>query len=125
MKALDQKHLLKVASRELIPETIRRRPKQPYRAPDGKCFFGPHSPDYAADLLSPEAVRRFGLFDPQAVSLLVDKFQKNRAIGVKDNMAMIGVLSTQLLVQQFIDRFKEAPQSCNIPTLSVRSAISS
>jgi asparagine synthase (glutamine-hydrolysing) len=125
MKALDQKHLLKVASRELIPETIRRRPKQPYRAPDGKCFFGSHSPDYASDLLSPEAVRRFGLFDPQAVSLLVDKFQKNRAIGVKDNMAMIGVLSTQLLVQQFIDRFKEAPQSCNIPTLSVRSAISS
>ena len=40
MKGLDQKHLLKRAFRGRIPESIERRPKQPYRAPDGKCFFG-------------------------------------------------------------------------------------
>lgn len=123
MKALDQKHLLKTATRGLIPESILRRPKQPYRAPDGKCFFTSRSGDYAADLLSPDAVRDSGLFNPRAVSLLVEKFRNNRATGIKDNMAMIGVLSTQLLVHQFIDHSKEGLQPCNSPTLKETSAI--
>ncbi len=102
MKALDQKHLLKKATRGLIPDSILRRPKQPYRAPDGKCFFGVAEADFAQDLLSPEAIRRSGLFDPHAVSMLVAKFQNNRTTGVKDNMALTAVLSTQLLVHHFI-----------------------
>ena len=40
MKVLDEKHLLKRAASGLIPETIRKRHKQPYRAPDGCSFLG-------------------------------------------------------------------------------------
>ena len=36
---LDEKHLLKRAFADLVPEQIRRRPKQPYRAPDAASFF--------------------------------------------------------------------------------------
>ena len=102
MKVLDQKHLLKRAFDGLIPESIVRRPKQPYRAPDGKCFFGAAAVDYAQELLSPDCIRKNGIFEPQAVTSLVTKFRNGRANSVKDNMAMIGVLSTQLLVHQFI-----------------------
>jgi asparagine synthase (glutamine-hydrolysing) len=114
MRALDQKHLLKKACRGLIPNTILRRPKQPYRAPDGKNFFGLAGADYAAELLSPEVIRQFGIFDPKAVSLLVKKFRTNGATGTKDNMAMIGVLSTQLLVHQFINNTQGACKTCTV-----------
>jgi len=102
MKVLDQKHLLKRAFDGLIPESIVRRPKQPYRAPDGKCFFGATTVDYAQELLSPDCIRKNGIFEPEAVTSLVTKFKNRRANSVRDNMAMIGVLSTQLLVHQFI-----------------------
>jgi asparagine synthase (glutamine-hydrolysing) len=112
MKVLDQKHLLKRAFAGLIPESITRRPKQPYRAPDGKCFFGAAPVDYAEELLSPSAIRRSGIFDALAVTALVNKFKNRRARSVKDNMAMVGVLSTQLLVHQFIHQRSQEPTSC-------------
>ena len=112
MKVLDQKHLLKRAFDGMIPESILRRPKQPYRAPDGKCFFGASAVDYAQELLSPEAVRRNGIFDPNAVAALVSKFQAGRAPSVKDNMALVGVLSTQLVVHQFINERIERLKPC-------------
>jgi asparagine synthase (glutamine-hydrolysing) len=111
MKALDQKHLLKKAFRGLIPDSIERRPKQPYRAPDGKCFFGSSTVDYAEELLSADSVRQNGIFDAQAVTALVDKFRAGRASSIKDNMAMVGVLSTQLLVHQFIDQRQGEPDN--------------
>src|SRR5208337_4832697 len=74
MKVLDQKHLLKLASDGLIPASIRGRPKQPYRAPDGKSFFTSVMQEYASELLSARALRQNGIFDASAVSALVSKF---------------------------------------------------
>ena len=102
MKALNEKHLLKRALRGWIPESIANRPKQPYRAPDGKCFFSPNAPGYVRELLSPSALREHGIFDPRGVSVLIDKFRSGGATGTKDNMALIGVLSTQLLLHQTV-----------------------
>jgi len=104
MKVLDQKHLLKRASDGLIPVSIRKRPKQPYRAPDGKSFFISEGPEYAADLLSSRALQQNGIFDSGAVAALVNKFKAGRANGVKDNMALVGILSTQIVVDHFINQ---------------------
>jgi asparagine synthase (glutamine-hydrolysing) len=49
-------------------------------------------------------LRDTGLFDAAAVGKLVDKARGGQAIGARDNMALVGILSTQLLVHQFIDR---------------------
>lgn len=121
MKVLDQKHLLKRAFSGSIPESITRRPKQPYRAPDGKCFFGANAVDYAEELLSPEAIRQNGIFNAQAVTLLAQKFKDGRASSVKDNMALVGVLSTQLLVHQFINQRSQEPARCPQLTLNDKS----
>ncbi len=101
MKVLNEKYLLKQCAGGLIPPAVRNRPKQPYRAPDGKCFLEPAAREYLDELLSPECIRRYGVFDPAPVARLLAKFRSGRAIGVKDNMALTGVVSTQLLVQQF------------------------
>lgn len=101
MKVLDQKHLLKQASSGLVPRSIQTRFKQPYRAPDGKSFFGGVR-NYAQDMLSAETIKRDDIFNPAAVAALVAKFEGGRAVSVKDDMALVGILSTQLLLEQFV-----------------------
>ena len=108
MKVLDEKHVLKRAMGKLIPASVIRRPKQPYRAPDAVSLLGDAEgrgrPEYVDELLSPSRVRADGYFNPMALDKLIGKFAKGRAIGIRDNMALVGILSTQLLVDQFINR---------------------
>lgn len=101
MKVLNEKFLLKQAARKLIPESIRVRSKQPYRAPEANCFFRPKRAEYLDELLSARRLERQGLFDPGAVGKLVKKFDAGLAIGIKDNMAMVGIVSTALLQEEF------------------------
>jgi len=109
MKVLNEKYILKRAAGHLIPTSIAKRPKQPYRAPEAKSFFNDGKPrqEYVAELLSPECIRRDGIFNPVAVAKLIEKTRTNKAIGVKDNMSLVGILSTQLLVDQFVHHFNE------------------
>jgi asparagine synthase (glutamine-hydrolysing) len=107
MKVLNEKYLLKRCADGLVPPSVRKRPKQPYRAPEGKCFFGGARLEYVEELLSPERIAHDGIFDPVTVQKLVAKFRDGRAIGIKDNMALVGVLSTQLVHDQFVKGFRE------------------
>jgi len=100
MKVLDQKHLLKHAANGLIPPSIQNRHKQPYRAPDGKSFIAGKR-NYVEDALSAEAISRDRVFKPQAVAGLVAKFNNGHTTSMIDNMALVGVLSTQILLEQF------------------------
>jgi asparagine synthase (glutamine-hydrolysing) len=110
MKVLHQKYLLKLAVKGLIPESIRTRPKQPYRAPDGISFFGTKD-EYIHDMLSPARIKQDGIFDPRATEALVQKFRSGRDTSVKDNMALTGILSTTL----FLDRFMRGRGVLNRP----------
>jgi asparagine synthase (glutamine-hydrolysing) len=102
MKVLDEKYLLKRCAQDWVPASVRTRHKQPYRAPEGKSFLGGSPPVYVEDLLSPERIGKDGIFHPLAVQKLLDKFRQDRAIGIRDNLALVGILSTQLVVDQFI-----------------------
>ena len=102
MRALNEKYILKKVARGKIPASILKRSKQPYRAPDGKSFFGKRSLDYVEELLSPDIVKKSGIFQPGPLSKLVSKFKSGRETTTKDNMALVGILSTQLLVHQFL-----------------------
>ena len=85
---------------------MRQRPKQPYRAPDAASFFGSaRQPEYVRELLSEESLRDSGLFQPAAVGKLAEKARRGETIGIKDNMALVAVLSTQLIFEQFVRRF--------------------
>jgi asparagine synthase (glutamine-hydrolysing) len=105
MKVLNEKYLLKRAARDLVPAPIRQRAKQPYRAPGGRAFFSGNQAGYLDDLLSPAQVRKDGIFNPDTVGRLVQKFRDGKAIGVKDDMALVGVLSTQIVMDRFVNNF--------------------
>lgn len=103
LMGLTEKYLLKHAVKGLLPESIRTRTKQPYRAPDSASFFEAGEPvDYVADLFSAARIQDAGYFDPVAVGKLFAKCRAGRAIGFGDNMAFVGILSTMLLHEQFI-----------------------
>lgn len=103
LRGLKEKVLLRRALADVLPESIVRRVKQPYRAPDSQSFFQDGQPlDYVKELLNPANLRRTGYFHPQAVERLVDKCKTGRALGAGDNMAFVGVLSTQLLHEHFL-----------------------
>ncbi len=100
---LNEKYLLKRAMQGLIPEQIRSRSKQPYRAPDSQSFFNNGEPaDYVEYLLGEQRIRQAGYFDAGAVGKLLSKCARGRAIGFADNMAFTGILSTMLLDEMYI-----------------------
>lgn len=101
---LDEKFILKHAFADLVPEEIRNRPKQPYRAPDAASFFlGDTPPDWLQDVLSPQALLAAGLFDPRQVAGLVAKATaRSGRFGNTDNMRVVAIVSTQLIHRQFV-----------------------
>lgn len=110
MKVLNEKYLLKRAMQDRIPQSIVKRYKQPYRAPDIDSFFSGDSADYVDDLLSAAKLQDAGYFDAKRAGMLVQKIRKGRAISYKDNMAFVGMLSTQVWHHLFVDSFADYAQ---------------
>ena len=105
MRALTEKYILKKSMKDLLPEAVIKRTKQPYMAPDSRSFFPGASMDYLEELLSEEYIRRSGYFNPKAVSMLVKKCRQSPVLGFKDNMAIVGIISTLLVHDMFISNF--------------------
>src|SRR5690606_16489190 len=101
LKGLAEKHLLRLATSDLLPAEIARRPKQPYRAPDSSAFAGSGALDYVDDALGAPAIAASGLFNPKAVAALHAKCAAGRTEGFRDNAAFVGILSTQLWMRTF------------------------
>ncbi len=116
MKGINEKYLLKRALGDLVPRQVARRTKQPYRSPDAKSFYSTDWQSvreaYVDELLSPERLHSAGVFRPEVVESLLRKVRGGKATGTRDNMALVAILSTQLLVDQFIQNF---PSSQAVP----------
>jgi asparagine synthase (glutamine-hydrolysing) len=105
LHGLTEKYLLKKLAQRWLPPEIVRRGKHPYRAPIHRCFFDPPAPDYVRELLSPEKLRAVGLFHPAAVGQLVKKIEHGAPVSETDEMALVGIISTQLLHHGFVAAF--------------------
>lgn len=101
---LDEKHVLKREFEDLVPASILRRPKQPYRAPDASSFFSGEGARWAGEVASEAAIRAAGVFKPAAVAGLFAKCRKvgGEKMGNTDNMRALAVLSTQLAHEFFV-----------------------
>src|SRR5439155_12006785 len=103
LRVLDEKHVLKRVARPLVPPSIALRKKQPYRAPDALSFLG--GADWIEDAMSEAALVRAGVFYPKSVRQLWEKCNVRGGTGQfsnADNMAVVGVLSTQLLFERLV-----------------------
>jgi len=102
--ALDEKHILKREFADLVPASILRRPKQPYRAPDAASFFGAAPLAWLEEVVDPATVAAAGIFEPSLTTRVVEKCRRARgaAMSNTDNMRLLAVLSTMLVHRQFI-----------------------
>ncbi len=107
---LKEKLVLKKAMRNELPSEITSRVKQPYMAPDSNSFMQPDSPVYVAEMFMENAVKHCGVFEPGYVAKLYEKCRtlSHAHLSFKDNMSFIGILSTHLLIDQYIDHFQSA-----------------
>ncbi|CDZ25874.1 asparagine synthase (glutamine-hydrolyzing) [Neorhizobium galegae] len=101
LKGLDEKHILRRVAKDLLPDVISKRPKQPYRAPDSRSFAGNNEQAYVGDMLGEQAIASSGLFNPKAVAKLHQKCRLAPVSGFRDNAAFVGILSTQLWLKGF------------------------
>jgi asparagine synthase (glutamine-hydrolysing) len=86
----------------ILPPRLMKAETPPNRAPFAQGFFLPNSPAWIGDHLTPEALRRVGIFSPAAVGGLLRRSSgPNPAFG--EYPAMVGVLSTQLWHHQFVE----------------------
>jgi asparagine synthase (glutamine-hydrolysing) len=120
LNGLTEKYLLKQAARPLVPRELIARPKQPYRAPISRCFIGEGAPQYVEELLSEAALRKSGYFNAGRVQQLLHKCrrQEGQLLSERENMALVGILSTQLLDHYFIRNFPTA-EAAGIETVRV------
>ena len=108
---LKEKYLLKQLFKHQLPECIVARNKHPYRAPIWQSLM--NNNPLILELLSEPSLEDSGLFDPQKVQRLIDKLQQNTAAGEIDDMALVGIISSQCIHHMFIKN-RPQPKVANI-----------
>lgn len=112
MRALNEKNILKKAMQDILPDGIVNRKKQPYMAPDILSFFGKNGAEYLDHYLSDSMLVEAGLFKKKAVARLITKCRKKSRQGFRENMAFVGILSSQIIFEKFIKNFSNnTPES--------------
>ena len=106
LKGMNEKFLLKELMKDDLPKSVLNRPKQAYRAPIFDAFLGSKVPDYVHDLLSVDRIKECEVFNSESVNNLIHKIKTAHIPSEVDNMALVGILSTQLLFNQFVKEFR-------------------
>ena len=101
---LNEKYMLKKALREHLPDTIRNRPKQPYRAPISESLLTGNEL-HTNEMLSDRLLKQSNLFDASKIKLFLNKVRKGQQVSEFNNMAFAGILSSQSIFDQFITNF--------------------
>lgn len=105
INGLNEKYLLKQVFKNRLPSNIIKRWKNPYRAPINKALLN-NNLNLAKDYCSEDVLKRSGIFDPAKVLKLINKLEKLDKAGEFDEMALVGIISTQLIYKNFIDDFQ-------------------
>ena len=108
LNGLNEKYLLKKLMKGRLPDSILNRPKQAYRAPIRSTFISDSLPEYLKEMLSDKQIKDSGIFNPEHVSMLLEKMRTKNQVSEVDNMALTAILSTQILHDLFIN--KSMPQ---------------
>ena len=104
MNVLNEKYLLKKTFEDILPDSIVNRAKQPYRAPIYQCFSNNGS--LAGRMFEEDTINSYGYFDKSRVNQLISKTKRanGKPISARDDMAVVGISSLQLLHHHFIEK---------------------
>jgi asparagine synthase (glutamine-hydrolysing) len=103
LRGLREKEVLRRWASRILPGQVKARRKSSHRTPDAQGFFLPTSPSWIGDHLTSEALRRVGIFSPVAVGELMGRCRTGLSPALGENQTIVGVLSTQLWYNQFIE----------------------
>ena len=103
IKGLNEKYLLKKLMADKLPPEIVNRPKQPYRAPVANGLLSQVSGNYNREMLSSDQIKSAGIFQPDLVEKLLAKLKESAIPTENENMALAGILSTQILLDLFMN----------------------
>jgi asparagine synthase (glutamine-hydrolysing) len=115
---LKEKFLLKRCFRGMLPDTILDRPKHPYRAPIRDSLLNRNVPRIR-EALSDRSMRDANLFSMPKVGMLLKKLETVPRASEVDEMALAGIVSSQLIYEQFVSRFPTMPTRAISPNILV------
>jgi len=101
----NEKYILKKAFHNILPDQIIRRPKHPYRAPIKQSLLHGKTFQLTKEMLSERSLKKTGLFDSNKTAKLLHKILDMDSPGEIDGMALVGILSSQIIYHQFIENF--------------------
>jgi len=105
INGLNEKYLLKQIFKDRLHQRIVNRWKNPYRAPINKAILNSNL-NLVKEYCSEESLRNSGLFDAVKVVRLINKLEKFGSASEVDDMALVGVISTQIINKQFVESFQ-------------------
>ncbi len=105
LRRFTDKYILRMLCERYLPREVAWRPKGMFRAPLDS-FFKHKVPPYVEQLLSEDALRRTGYFDPVAVKTWSQRVREG-SLGFRQRsaieMGLVGVFATQLWHQTYLD----------------------
>jgi asparagine synthase (glutamine-hydrolysing) len=103
-----EKHILREAYADVLPEEIRERPKFGMRVPGAGHLLPTGAGDWVDELLTPRNIRNCGVLDERGVRRLLDRVRSAPAgrVPFPDNHAYLQLLSTLLLQESLVDGFE-------------------
>ncbi|MCU0413861.1 MAG: asparagine synthase (glutamine-hydrolyzing) [Ignavibacteriaceae bacterium] len=105
INGLNEKHLLKKVFKDRLPASILNRWKNPYRAPIHKALLN-STMSLVKEYCSEQSLKKSGLFENVKVARLISKLEKSNSAGEFDEMALVGIISTQIIHENFIQDFQ-------------------
>ncbi len=106
------KHVFREAMRGTLPEEVLRQPKAGFGGPHDR-WLSTDLREMVDDLLSPDQIRRRGLFDPHAVRALVEGHRRGRRDAAYPLWAL---LTLELWQRAFLDGDVPAPAPAPPPS---------
>ncbi len=102
----EEKLVLKQAFPDTLPQSVLRKPKQPYRAPDASSFLGQPEAEYVETLLCDAELRKMEFLNAGFCQQFLKKVRAAPAGGVsqRENQTFILLLSVALLHRYFVER---------------------
>jgi asparagine synthase (glutamine-hydrolysing) len=120
IEGMRDKVILRELAAELLPAETAHRPKQPYRTPEILPFFGARPGDWVEDMLSPQQLKSSGIFDETPVAGLLRRCRSGQATGLREGMALVGVLSTQVWADRFFGGQNQYVEATDAPQVHIQ-----
>ena len=119
LNGLTEKYLLKLAVKEIVPENIRLRTKQAYRAPVSSVFLSDQAPEYVREMLSEKQFNLTGVFNYHSVQPRIERMKKTGRSTEVENMLITFIISTHLLADQYLHKKLPMAVSTRLKHLTV------